>query len=91
MSKISVKVSPQKRKSRLVSCEGGVFKIEVAATPEGGKANRELIKLLSKKTGVPLSRISVFSGAGSRNKIIEFEDAKADISEILKNSMEEIS
>jgi len=91
VARISVKVAPQKRQTRLVSCEGGVFKIEISASPTEGKANDELIRFLSKKTGVPLSRISIVSGAGSRKKLIELKGSSPDIGEILKKSMEEMS
>lgn len=40
----------------------------VAAVPEGGKANRALLKLLAKRLGVPARDIDIIAGASSRQK-----------------------
>ena len=39
--------------------------------PEKGKANKQLIGLLSDHFRVPKSKISIISGLKSRNKIVE--------------------
>ncbi len=45
------------------------LKISVAAVPEDGKANEELIKFLSKLLKIPKSKIEVIRGETSRMKV----------------------
>lgn len=42
-------------------------KIDIAAAPEGGKANQELVKYLEKEFG---AEVSIVSGASSRIKLV---------------------
>jgi hypothetical protein len=64
--------------------EGGALKIKVTAPPREGKANRELIKFLSKLFGVAKSRIAILSGESSRNKRIFISGiSSAEVKEIL--------
>ena len=46
-------------------------KIKIAAPPQKGKANIELVKFLAKGAGVPAKNVSIISGTTSRLKIIE--------------------
>jgi uncharacterized protein len=45
----------------------------VAAPPEGGRANAELVALLSGTLGVPRSGVRVLAGHASRRKIVEVD------------------
>lgn len=47
------------------------LKIYLTAVPVDGKANRELIKLLSEKLNVSKSKISILKGEKNKEKIIE--------------------
>lgn len=47
------------------------LKIAVAAAPEKGKANSELIKFLAKELGVGKSDIRIISGVSDRLKLIK--------------------
>ena len=47
------------------------LKIYLTAVPVDGKANKELIKLLSEKLGVSKSKISIIKGEKSKEKVIE--------------------
>jgi len=47
------------------------LKIAVAAAPEKGKANLELIKYLSREFKVSKNNIRIISGAGDRHKLIK--------------------
>ena len=51
-----------------------VLKVKVAAPPEDGKANAELIRFLAKAWGVPKSAIELVSGDTSRHKRIKIHD-----------------
>jgi len=44
------------------------LKASVTASPEGGKANTALIKLLAKVWRLPKTNLSIISGAASRRK-----------------------
>ena len=50
------------------------LKIYLTSAPVGGKANKELIELLSKKLKCSKSRINIIKGRRSREKIIEIDE-----------------
>jgi uncharacterized protein (TIGR00251 family) len=45
--------------------------VGIKSKPEKGKANRELIKKLSKHFNVPQSQVKITSGEKSRKKLIQ--------------------
>ena len=47
------------------------IKIDIAAEPENGKANIELIKYLAKEFSVSKGNIVIVSGATSRQKLVK--------------------
>lgn len=49
----------------------GTYKIAIAAAPEKGKANTELIKFLAREFSVLKSRLIIISGAGERTKLVK--------------------
>ncbi len=49
------------------------LKVNLAAAPQDGKANKALIGLLAKEWGCAPSRLSIVSGETSRHKIIKKE------------------
>ncbi|KKQ60755.1 MAG: hypothetical protein US81_C0013G0007 [Parcubacteria group bacterium GW2011_GWE2_38_18] len=51
--------------------EGETIKIDVAAVPENGKANLELIKYLAKWFLVVKKNVKIVSGAGDKVKLIK--------------------
>jgi hypothetical protein len=51
----------------------GSLKVQLKAPPERGKANQGLIRLLSRRTGLPRESIRIVSGATSRKKVVAFE------------------
>jgi len=53
--------------------DGEVYKIKVTSPPVDGKANRELISLISKKLGIPKSSIEIVSGKTSRMKVLRLQ------------------
>ena len=50
------------------------LKIYLTAVPVNGKANKELIKLLSKELNISKSRIGIIKGEKSKEKIIEINE-----------------
>ena len=69
--KLSVKVKPNAKQQKIEEDGAGNLVVWLKSPPTEGKANRELIELLSKKFQVPKSQISLKSGQASRQKIIE--------------------
>lgn len=54
------------------------LKISVAAQPEDGKANEELIKFLSKKLKIPKSKIEIIRGEAARIKVLKLQTPDSD-------------
>ena len=65
---VSVKVQPNASKDRVIGEHAGQIKIAVTVAPEKGKANKAVIKVLSKLLGVKTSGIEIVSGETSRDK-----------------------
>src|SRR5690349_1342383 len=60
---LKVKVIPKSAKTEIVGkMSDGTVKIRVAAVPERGKANAELIGFLAKHYGVSREKISILTG-----------------------------
>jgi uncharacterized protein (TIGR00251 family) len=70
-AKLKIKVAPNASKDQIVGWLGDTLKIRVRAQPEKGKANAAVIALLAERMRIPAKNISVSTGLGSRDKIIE--------------------
>ena len=68
-----IKVKANSKQQKIVSEDDGSLTIHLKSPPVDGKANEELIKVLSKKFAVPKSYIRIKSGASSRQKLIEID------------------
>ncbi len=71
-----VKVKPNSKQQKIIDEVDGSLTIYLKSPPVDGKANEELIKVLSKKYNVPKSYIRIKSGASSRQKLIEIDTDK---------------
>lgn len=77
-----MRLTPKSSRDALEDAESGAWlKARVRAVPEDGKANKALIALLSRKSGVAKSRIRLQSGATSRLKTIVLECNEGEASE----------
>ncbi len=65
---VSVKVQPNASKDRVVGEHADQIKIAVTVAPEKGKANKAVVKVLSKWLSVKSSDIQIISGETSREK-----------------------
>ena len=74
MSRVSVRVMPNARKDEIISGEDGIT-VRTTAPPDKGKANRAVMKMLSKHFG---ARVRLVAGEKSRNKVFEVEDVVDD-------------
>jgi uncharacterized protein YggU (UPF0235/DUF167 family) len=70
-TRLALRVSPGARTNAVIGKHGEAWKIRVSAAPEGGKANAAVVELLADTLGVPARTISVVSGHGARDKLVE--------------------
>ncbi len=70
---LSVKVNPNAKCDEITGWRDGAIQVKIAAPPEKGKANKELVDFLSRTLGVKKSAISIIKGQTSRNKVIIIE------------------
>ncbi|MBU1089524.1 DUF167 domain-containing protein [Patescibacteria group bacterium] len=71
---LRVKVIPRSVENAIVGfLDEETLKIRVAAVPEKGKANKELIAFLAAEFKVPRENIEIISGAGDPLKLIRIE------------------
>jgi len=78
MIKISIKVQPNSNRNEVVGVVNGVWKIKIAAPPDKGKANKELVDFLSEWLDIKKDRINILRGQTSHNKIVEIEGLSAE-------------
>jgi len=67
--RINVRVIPGS--SRLDVEPGDPWRVHVHARPAEGKANEELLQILSEHFGVPRSAVRILGGHASRSKTVE--------------------
>ena len=70
---LRLKVTPNASRSEIAGFSDGVLQVKISAPPVKGKANRELVTLLSRILGVKKSAIAIVKGQTSRNKVISVE------------------
>jgi len=69
--RIKIYVKPNSGKNSVEGFYNGRIKIKICGPPQDGKANRELLDFISKKTGVPKKNIRIVTGERSNLKEIE--------------------
>ena len=84
-ARITVRVQPKAKRSEVTGYADGVLKVRIAAVPEKGRANQELVKLLAEVLGVPRSDVTIQKGATSRTKLVRVEGlSEAEVVERLQ-------
>lgn len=68
---ISVKVKPNSSKRDLIKISENNYVANLKSVPEKGKANNELLKLISKEFSIPIKNIAL-KGKSSRIKTVKF-------------------
>jgi uncharacterized protein len=68
--RLMVKVTPNAGCSEITGFKEDVLQLRIAAPPDKGKANKELVDFLSEQMGVKKSSIAIVRGLTSRNKIL---------------------
>ena len=78
-------VAPGARRTEVVGLHGDRLKVRVAAPPEKGAANQELLAFLAGRLGLPKSALKLTLGAQSRAKVVEVQDLSPDLGARLQN------
>jgi len=78
MARVSVKVHPRAKRTRLAGRFGDAWKLDLAAPPVDGKANDECVRFFAELAGVPRSRVRIVTGATARLKLVEVEGMAQD-------------
>ena len=81
---LTIHAVPGAKTSRVAGLHGDALKVQIAASPEKGRANAELVALLSGLLGVPKSGVSVAKGQSSRRKLVLVAAPQADPAKLLR-------
>ncbi len=70
---LDIKVVPGSSRTKISGLLGDALKVTVAAAPEKGKANKELIKYLAKTLDISKSSITIVAGEKDHRKSVQIE------------------
>jgi uncharacterized protein (TIGR00251 family) len=70
-TRVRLRVSPGANGAQVVGRQGEAWKVRVAAPPEGGRANDAVVRLLAETLSLPRDAVTLVSGHGARDKIVQ--------------------
>lgn len=70
-TRLRVRVSPGAGRTAVVGRHGDVWKVRVTEAPERGRANEAVLRLLADTLTLPRTALTLVSGHGGREKIVE--------------------
>jgi len=70
-TRLRLRVSPGSGRAEVVGRHGDAWKVRVTAAPEHGRANDAVVKLMAATFALPLGAVTIVSGHGARDKIVE--------------------
>ncbi len=76
---VKIQVSPGAAATRVMGLYGDRLKIRVAAPPEKGAANAEVLAFLARALGLAKSQVQLKSGARDRAKVVEVASLDPDL------------
>jgi uncharacterized protein len=74
-----LRVKPGARRTRLIGAYGGALKLEVAAAPEKGRANRAVEVLLAERLEIAVAAVRIVAGEISQDKVVEIKAALNEV------------
>jgi uncharacterized protein len=80
-TRLRLRVSPAAARTEIIGRYGEAWKVSVAAPPERGRANDAVLRLLSRRLGVPVTGLTLVSGHGVRDKVVELRGLAAEEAE----------
>ena len=69
--RIRLRVAPGAAQDEIVGRYGDAWKVRVAAAPERGAANGAVVRLVADALGVDRRTVTLVSGHGARDKMVE--------------------
>ena len=72
-ARITVKVQPRAKVTRLAGKVGDAYKLQLAAPPVDGKANDECVRFFAELMRVTKARVRIVIGLTSRLKVVEID------------------
>ena len=69
-TRVQVRVSPGARRAEIVGRLGDSWKVRVPAAPEGGRANRAVVRLLATTLELAPHDVTLVSGHAARDKVV---------------------
>jgi uncharacterized protein (TIGR00251 family) len=70
-TRVRLRVAPGATRAGVVGRHGDAWKVRVAAPAEGGRANDAVVRLMADTFALPRTAVSIVSGHGARDKIVE--------------------
>ena len=70
-TRLRLRVSPGAGRSAVVGRHGDAWKVRVTEAPERGRANDAVLRLLAETLVLPRTALTLVSGHGAREKIVE--------------------
>jgi uncharacterized protein (TIGR00251 family) len=72
---LSLRVQPKSPRTEWAGLlADGTYKVRLAAVPEKGKANDELIRFLAAEAGLARAQVEIVAGAGSQRKQVRIRN-----------------
>jgi len=69
--RLAVQISPNGKKSEILSATDDALRIRLQAPPVDGKANEALIRFIADRLNLPKSSIKIMHGFTNRRKLLE--------------------
>ena len=76
---LKVHINPNSKKDEIVGIYNDSLKLKISSPPINGKANKALIKFLSKYLNIPKTKIKIEKGEKSKDKLIVIENKREEI------------
>jgi uncharacterized protein (TIGR00251 family) len=70
-TRLQLRVAPGASRTGVVGRHGDAWKVRVAAPAESGRANDAVLRLLAETLSLPRRAVTLVSGHGARDKIVE--------------------
>lgn len=81
---LRVQAVPGAGRTEVAGLYGDRLKIRLAAAPEKGAANRELVAFLAARLGVPAKAVRLLHGAASRAKLVAVDGLEPELRQRLR-------
>lgn len=77
-SRFEVHAKPKAKKSAIVGVVEGRLEVAIAAQPNDGAANEELVRFIAKTLNIKQREVVIVRGQSARIKLIELKTLSAD-------------